>query len=159
MNLIIRQAVSTDAAAIHALEQRCFARVEETFTRRQVQYALTSPRAIGLIAESGGAIIGWSLALARRHRYSLSGRLYAVAVDPAHQGRGLGRRLIEPLLDAMRDRGAARVYLEVRTDNLGAIELYRKLGFDDHDLLIDYYGDNIHGYRMRLELNSPALLA
>jgi ribosomal-protein-alanine acetyltransferase len=157
MNLIIRQADPSDAAAIYALEQRCFARIEETFTRRQIQYALTSPRAIGLVAEQDGVIVGWSLALVRRHRRSMSGRIYAVAVDPSRQGRGLGRRLIAPLLDALRDRGAARAYLEVRTDNLGAISLYRKLGFTDHDILIDYYGDNLHAYRMRLELADAPL--
>jgi len=58
-------------------------------------------------------------------------------VHPAHQGRGLGRRLLEGLLGwAERSTGAPgwppirRLELYVRSDNARAIALYRSSGFE-----------------------------
>ncbi|MGH3752691.1 MAG: ribosomal protein S18-alanine N-acetyltransferase [Pseudonocardiaceae bacterium] len=52
--------------------------------------------------------------------------IHTLAVDPAHQGRGIGRALLRALLD---HAAGATVFLEVRTDNEPAIQLYRSEGF------------------------------
>jgi ribosomal protein S18 acetylase RimI-like enzyme len=56
---------------------------------------------------------------------------------PRGQGRGLGRRLVDTLLDALRRRGVAGVHLGVDTANHRAIGFYEHLGFfsigPDHD--------------------------
>ncbi|MQA15609.1 MAG: ribosomal-protein-alanine N-acetyltransferase [Pseudonocardiaceae bacterium] len=52
--------------------------------------------------------------------------VHTLAVDPAHQGRGIGRALLRELLV---HAGDATVFLEVRTDNDAAIALYRSEGF------------------------------
>ncbi|HEY6425560.1 MAG TPA: ribosomal protein S18-alanine N-acetyltransferase [Pseudonocardiaceae bacterium] len=52
--------------------------------------------------------------------------VHTLAVDPAHQGRGIGRSLLRALLD---HAAGATVFLEVRTDNDSAIQLYRSEGF------------------------------
>ena len=52
-----------------------------------------------------------------------------LAIDPAHRGRGLGREMLEAALDEARERGAARVWLEVRVSNQAAIALYQRSGF------------------------------
>lgn len=52
--------------------------------------------------------------------------VHTLAVDPAYQGRGLGRVLLRELLA---DAAGATVFLEVRTDNEPAIALYRSEGF------------------------------
>ncbi len=44
------------------------------------------------------------------------------------RGRGLGRRLVEGQLDALRARGIAGCHLVVAPDNANAIEFYRHLG-------------------------------
>lgn len=48
---------------------------------------------------------------------------------PVLQGRGLGRRLIEVLCDALVARGVPRVHLGASKDNSGAIAFYHRLGF------------------------------
>lgn len=59
-----------------------------------------------------------------------------IGVDPAHQGRGLGRQLLDDLLDAA---GGARVMLEVRTDNEPARTLYESVGFTTLGIRRHYY--------------------
>jgi ribosomal protein S18 acetylase RimI-like enzyme len=53
-----------------------------------------------------------------------------IDLHPRAQGRGLGRRLMEILLDALRDRGAPGVHLGVAAANHRAIGFYTHLGFD-----------------------------
>ena len=62
--------------------------------------------------------------------------VHTIGVDPAYQGRGIGRRLLDELLK-FADGGV--VYLEVRTDNEPAIALYRSAGFDQVGLRRRYY--------------------
>lgn len=53
--------------------------------------------------------------------------IHTIGVDPAFQGRGIGRRMMTDLLDVTGPD--AVVFLEVRTDNDAAIGLYTSLGF------------------------------
>ena len=62
-----------------------------------------------------------------------------IAVAPAWQGHGLGRRLLQALLDAVRHAGRQRVLLEVRPDNQPALALYERSGFRRIGLRRDYY--------------------
>jgi ribosomal-protein-alanine N-acetyltransferase len=52
-----------------------------------------------------------------------------VVVQHTHQGKGLGRQLMEYAMLHAKQQGAAIVYLEVRRSNSRAISLYRKLHF------------------------------
>ena len=49
-----------------------------------------------------------------------------IAVDPEHQGLGLGRRLLANLVLEAIERGARNLTLEVRVGNAAAIALYRR---------------------------------
>lgn len=74
--------------------------------------------------------------------------VHTIGVDPAHQGRGIGRRLLADLLDYA-DGGV--VHLEVRTDNAAAIALYRDVGFVEAGLRKRYYRNGADAYTMRRE--------
>jgi ribosomal-protein-alanine N-acetyltransferase len=63
--------------------------------------------------------------------------IHTIGVDPAHQGHGIGRALMDRLL-AWTGPGAV-VFLEVRTDNEPAIRLYESLGFVTIGLRKRYY--------------------
>ncbi len=62
--------------------------------------------------------------------------IHTIGVDPAYQGRGIGRRMLDELLNIA---AGAVVHLEVRTDNAPAIALYRSVGFVQVGLRKRYY--------------------
>ncbi|MDQ4011736.1 MAG: ribosomal protein S18-alanine N-acetyltransferase [Actinomycetota bacterium] len=75
-----------------------------------------------LAAREGWSLIGYAgMALAGDEA-----EIHTLAVDPAHQGRGIGRALLQAMLEHAAE---ATVFLEVRTDNEAAIQLYRSEGF------------------------------
>jgi mycothiol synthase len=57
------------------------------------------------------------------------GEVYVVGVDPAYQGRGLGRPVTLLGLHHLRDQGLEDVILYVDGDNPAALKVYRGLGF------------------------------
>ena len=48
---------------------------------------------------------------------------------PELQGQGWGRRLIETLIAALRERGVSGLHLVASSDNAGAIAFYPRVGF------------------------------
>ncbi len=75
--------------------------------------------------------------------------IHTIGVDPAYQGRGIGRRMLDELLNIAAD---SVVHLEVRTDNAPAIALYRSVGFTEVGLRKRYYRiSGADAYTMRRE--------
>ncbi|WP_330982193.1 MULTISPECIES: ribosomal protein S18-alanine N-acetyltransferase [Enterobacterales] len=65
--------------------------------------------------------------------------LFNIAVDPAFQRRGLGRELLEQVIDEVEKRGVVTLWLEVRASNVAAIALYESLGFNEATIRRNYY--------------------
>ena len=59
----------------------------------------------------------------------VAGEIYVIGVDPAFQGRGLGRQLTLAGLDSIAARGIDGALLYVDGANHAAVGLYRALGF------------------------------
>lgn len=66
------------------------------------------------------------------------GEVYVVGVDPAAQGRGLGRTLtavgIDSLARRLGDAAEPTVMLYVESDNVAAVRTYRRLGFETYSV-------------------------
>jgi ribosomal protein S18 acetylase RimI-like enzyme len=84
-----------------------------------------------LVAEVEGRVIGYGK-IEHPTELAASGHVWHVtglAVDPAFEGRGAGRALVEALIELARERGGRRVTLRVFAPNERARRLYERLGF------------------------------
>lgn len=83
-------------------------------------------------AKDTGALLGFHWTKVHTDRPGL-GEVYVVGVDPAAQGRGLGRILTQVGIDHLAGRLSgyddAEVMLYVEADNAAAVSTYRRLGF------------------------------
>lgn len=64
------------------------------------------------------------------HSIPTSGEVYVVGVDPAYQGRGLGKVTTLVGLHHLRNRGLGSATLYVEGDNAPALGTYHRLGFE-----------------------------
>lgn len=78
--------------------------------------------------------------------------LLNVAVEPASRRRGVGRALVEHLVEYAHAHAAERVLLEVRASNEPAIRLYDRLGFVRFNVRARYYADGEDAVEMMLVL-------
>lgn len=109
-----------DASRCAELERRLFAG-DDPWSAKAFVEALAAGYCY-LAARDGRALLGYAgLAV-----LGPEAEVHTLAVDPAHQGRGIGRTLLRALLA---EAAGAAVFLEVRTDNEAAIALYRSEGF------------------------------
>jgi GNAT superfamily N-acetyltransferase len=66
------------------------------------------------------------------HRPTAVGRITAMAVNPAAQGRGVGRLLVEAAERLCREAGLARIEVTSGLSHTPAYDFYRHLGYADH---------------------------
>jgi ribosomal protein S18 acetylase RimI-like enzyme len=77
----------------------------------------------------GCKIVGWcDIASFNRPAFAHSGVL-RMGIRKEYRGIGLGKKLMQIVLDKGREMGMTRVELDVREDNESAIKLYEKFGF------------------------------
>jgi len=78
------------------------------------------------IAHSDNKLVAACMAGYDGHR----GWLYAVAVLPEHRRAGVGKRVVEHAIQALRERGCGKVNLQIRAGNTEVAKFYAELGFD-----------------------------
>lgn len=146
--LVIREATAADLDAALLLEASSFA--EDPWTRPMLAEELDRPGGIFLVGTVDGrvvgSVIGW-VVLDELH-------VLQVAVDPTLRGQGHGRRLMEAL-----HAGAPRAecaWLEVRRDNIAAITLYSRLGYQPIAERARYYMDGCDAVVMRVAMSNGA---
>ena len=70
------------------------------------------------------------------------GQITNVAVHPDYRRRGLAQKMLSKLINDTTKLGICSYTLEAREGNIGAISLYKKLGFVQNGLRKEYYADN-----------------
>ncbi|SNT44304.1 ribosomal protein S18-alanine N-acetyltransferase [Rhodococcoides kyotonense] len=89
---------------------------------------LAAPHNHYVAARENGVLVGYAgIALLGRGDATES-EVHTIGVDPSAHRRGIGGALLNDLLAAA-DQHGGPVFLEVRTDNVAAIELYGREGF------------------------------
>ena len=121
------QGNSTDLTGVMTVMTAAFSpSYGEAWTRSQCAGILPMTGVSLVLARDNGAPqpVGFSLF----RTIGGEAELLLLAVAPDHQGRGIGRRLLDEFVARARAAGAARVHLEVRDGN-PAVEMYCRAGF------------------------------
>ncbi|MGA9871008.1 MAG: ribosomal protein S18-alanine N-acetyltransferase [Rhodococcus sp. (in: high G+C Gram-positive bacteria)] len=116
-----------DAARCAELESVLFPG-DDPWPERAFLSELAAPHNVYVAARENGRLLGYAgIALLGRGA-SAESEVHTIGVDPAAHRRGIGGALLDALLAAA-DRHGGPIFLEVRTDNTAAIELYSREGF------------------------------
>ncbi|RLE47697.1 MAG: ribosomal-protein-alanine N-acetyltransferase [Candidatus Methanomethylicota archaeon] len=102
-----------------------------------------------IIAEVKGKIIGYVIA---RKKNRSTAHLVSIAVTPSYRGMGIGKKLLNEIINKLAKNGATQITLEVEVNNKPAIHLYKDRGFEVVSEIKNYYGSGRHAYRMILKL-------
>src|SRR5215472_19050456 len=135
LNVVLRPMTGADLDKVVELEHRVFD--AEAWTRQMLAGELEQQPASRyyLVADDNGDIAGYAGLLAAGWQADV----VTIAVAAGRWGQGIGSALLEALLDEAARRGCREVFLEVRTDNGRAQELYRRHRFTEIGIRRGYY--------------------
>jgi ribosomal protein S18 acetylase RimI-like enzyme len=127
---------------------RFFARIpdaDRTFLKEdvedpQVLAEWSRPGAARVIALDGGEVVG-SVAIVPLHGWSSHVGEVRLVVDPEHRGRGIGRDLARHAVVEAVQLGLSKLVVDVISDQLALIGMFRAMGFEPEALLADHVRD------------------
>lgn len=146
MTVTVEDASIRHLDRLYEIEMECFEK--EAFTKRQIVQLLTDYNSVGLVARENDRILGFIIAMIYVDRNVLSGHILTIDVSPAHRQKGIGQMLLQEIEKIFKTKGVKTSHLEVREDNVAAISLYTKLGYQKIGKLKNYYG-NAHGIYLK----------
>lgn len=120
---------------LYALELACFG---GSWSREMLRAELENP----LTVRVGERVDGELVAFAIGRVAADEAELFQIGTLPEYRGRGFAKALLERIHGAMRDRGAAVCFLEVRSRNAAAIALYERAGYERVSVRKNYYPDD-----------------
>ena len=131
------------------IEKACFG--NDAWSKSNMKSELVGPHTTYVVAEQGDEVIGY--AGLSKLASSTSSDIQTIAVSDSHRGSGIGRALMQSLLEVAKKQGAKDVLLEVREDKPTPQALYGSLGFVAIDRRENYYQpDGVAAIVMRLDL-------
>jgi ribosomal-protein-alanine N-acetyltransferase len=149
MKVVIENASIRDLDRLYEIESECF--MEEAFSKAQIAQLLKDYNSIGLTARVGTDIVGFVISTVYADGKALHGHVLTIEVLPAYRRSGVGRALLREAESIFRQMYVKSLTLEVREDNVAAIGLYRKLGYEVIGRLKNHYG-SAHGIYLRKAL-------
>jgi [ribosomal protein S18]-alanine N-acetyltransferase len=153
VNAKFRLAAAADIGALVDLENRSFS--SDRISRKSFRHLIASPSAAVIVASAGQSLAGYAVVLFRAA--SAAARIYSLAVDPAF--RGIGRELLAACEDEAARRGASAIRLEVREDNVRAINLYERMSYSRFAAKPGYYADGATALRFAKPIAPRAAVA
>ncbi|MGK4065228.1 ribosomal protein S18-alanine N-acetyltransferase [Rothia sp. HC945] len=145
-----RTAELDDLEAVHELESMLFP--EDAWPIDMFLAEISHPARRYTVVEAEGELIAYSGMMA----VADTGDVQTVAIRPGHEGRGIGRWLMNRMHEQARAMGAETMMLEVRADNPRAQGLYTFLGYEPIHERRGYYQGGVDAVIMSLDLKAGA---
>ena len=128
----IRFMTEADLEQAAAIEAACF---RESWSFDLLSSGYKNKWNLYLAAEKDGRLAGYGAVCV----IAGEGEIQRIAVLEEFRRQGLGRKLLDAMVAAARNRGARAMTLEVRESNEPAIKLYFSAGFRTEAQRKDYY--------------------
>ena len=129
-----RRAIPDDAPGIAALEEAIF---PDAWDYRSVMDLITTEGAMCFTASEGGRVIAYVIG----RLIAPEGEIYRIATKEGYRRRGIAYRLLDYAAKTERGHGLECLFLEVRSKNIPARNLYRAYGFKELGERKNYYKD------------------
>ena len=142
----IREWTEKDLLVVAAIERNCFI---DPWTVEMLRAEMQKQDSYGLILEEDGKALGYACGNALFE----DGDVEKVAVLAENRGKGYGKALVLGLFEIAKQRGAERMFLEVRASNAPALGLYQSVGFKKTRLRKRYYENGEDALEMKKEFH------
>ncbi|MEM2633527.1 MAG: ribosomal protein S18-alanine N-acetyltransferase, partial [Nitrososphaerota archaeon] len=97
-----------------------------------------------LIAKINDHIVGYIIGIIEKN----IGTIVSIAVKKDYRKKGIGKKLLDSIIEYFKSRNVSLVNLQVRIDNYEAISFYEKNGFKKVKVLKNYYSDGCDAFLM-----------
>jgi len=123
------------------------------YRRERVARLIRDPDTVTLVCRDGLRIVGFAAMTFGDER----AHLVLLAVRPPHQRQGVGRRLVDWLVESAMTAGVASIHVELRASNSAAFAFYRAAGFTETLRVPGYYRGRETAVRMLRMLRAPGV--
>ena len=134
-----------------ALARRAFGEYSPRAGVKSARAAM-HPGVVTLVAVLGDAPAGFATLAVHAEGGRVIASLDAIAVEPEHRGRGVGKTLLAGAERKAKAAGAAELTLVTAEANLAALDLFLRSGFEIYARLGRYYERGQNAVRMRKKL-------
>ena len=159
LNYQIRKFEKEDLSQVMDINQKCLPENYPTFFYMELYYSF--PELFLVATDKNNKVVGYILYRVETgfssfgffHGLVKKAHLISIAVLPEYRQNGIGTVLLKksfPLLTEFYK--CNECYLEVRTSNSRAIELYEKLGYTITKTTRSYYQDRESAYTMSIKI-------
>ncbi len=133
----LREFGPSDIPGMVAIQQAITKKkVPKTWTR-MVERHLEDTQGIGFVAVSDGKVVGFVIGEVKGEGFGLhqSGWIEVVGVDPQAMGAGIGKAMMDKLIETFRRKKIANVYTAVRWDAVDMVSFFKSVGFGRSDFI------------------------
>lgn len=120
-----------DFRSLAEIFKTVFENEEPIADREQLALLLSKPDFMVFVVRQNNKVVG-GLTIYILHRYYGTkpvAYIYDVGISPGFQGQGLGKILIAEVCKYCRDNGFEDAYVEAESDDIDAVNFYRKTKF------------------------------
>lgn len=145
--MIIRKANLDDVEAIVSLDQEL---LQTNWHEKLYAESIVLKDTQSLVLDHEGRLIGFLI-----YR-NIGGdfEIIQLALNKAYQRQGLASMMIDYMIQDAQSSHIEFIYLEVEMDNLPALNLYKKYGFEAIHQRKNYYGQGQNAIVMRKEMSN-----
>ncbi len=115
------------------------------YAPEEIALALAQRGAFACVAQVDEHVVAFILAYQKK---PLIGHIVTLDVHPDFRRQSIGYHLMGRAEERLRERGAARIILEVAVQNETARQFYEKRGYRRQKVLRHYYADRSDAYLM-----------